>query len=163
MLLRRASWFVSALFVFVASWDACAADAPASVRVLRPARVWTAGEPLHAGWVVVVQGNRILAVGPEKSLEIPAGSSAVELPDTTLLPGLMDLHSHLFLHPYNETSWDDQVLKEALALRVCKSRALFGYKGSLCAVDIHRYGNLCLTRLLGFSSVSSLSVFMTSS
>jgi imidazolonepropionase-like amidohydrolase len=35
----------------------------------------------------------------------------------TLLPGLMDIHSHIFLHPYNETSWDDQVLKEPVAYR----------------------------------------------
>jgi imidazolonepropionase-like amidohydrolase len=35
----------------------------------------------------------------------------------TLLPGLVDAHSHLFLHPYNETLWNDQVLKEPLAYR----------------------------------------------
>src|SRR5262249_56372561 len=39
----------------------------------------------------------------------------------TLLPGLIEMHSHLLLHPYNEASWDDQVLKEAYALRVCRA------------------------------------------
>jgi imidazolonepropionase-like amidohydrolase len=89
--------------------------------VLKPARVWTDGEPVHTGWVVVVAGNHIRAAGPEKSVEVPAGAQVVELPDTTVLPGLMDAHSHLFLHPYNETSWNDQVLKEPVAYRTLRA------------------------------------------
>lgn len=94
--------------------------APQGVIVLRPAQVWTAGEPVHAGWVVVVEGNHILAVGPEKAVT-PAGAQVIDLPGATLLPGLMDLHSHLFLHPYNETSWNDQVLKEPVAYRTLRA------------------------------------------
>ncbi|NWO67902.1 amidohydrolase family protein, partial [Escherichia coli] len=45
------------------------------------------------------------------------------LPGTSLLPGLIDLHVHLFLHPYNETSWNDQVMKEPLALRTARAVA----------------------------------------
>ena len=95
--------------------------AASSAVVLKPARVWTDGEPLHTGWVVVVEGNHIRAAGPEKSVNVPAGAQVVELPDTTLLPGLMDAHSHLFLHPYNETSWNDQVLKEPVAYRTLRA------------------------------------------
>ena len=95
-----------------------AAESPV---VLRPARVWTDGEPVHTGWVVVVSGNQIRGVGPEKSVQVPAGAQVLELPDTTLLPGLMDVHSHLFLHPYNETSWNDQVLKEPVAYRTLRA------------------------------------------
>ena len=95
--------------------------AATSAVVLKPARVWTDGEPLHTGWVVVVEGNHIRAAGPEKSVTVPAGAQVVELPDTTLLPGLMDAHSHLFLHPYNETSWNDQVLKEPVAYRTLRA------------------------------------------
>ena len=95
-----------------------AAESPV---VLRPARVWTDGEPVHTGWVVVVSGNQIRGVGPEKSVQVPAGAQVVDLPDTTLLPGLMDVHSHLFLHPYNETSWNDQVLKEPVAYRTLRA------------------------------------------
>ncbi|WP_229215715.1 amidohydrolase family protein [Duganella sp. CY15W] len=50
-------------------------------------------------------------------MNIPAGAERIALPDTTLIPGLMDLHSHVLLHPYNETSWDDQVLKEQVEYR----------------------------------------------
>jgi imidazolonepropionase-like amidohydrolase len=70
---------------------------------------------------VLVQGQRIAAVGPAASLAAPAGARVVDLAGTTLLPGLIDLHSHILLHPYNETPWDDQVLHEALALRVARA------------------------------------------
>jgi imidazolonepropionase-like amidohydrolase len=89
----------------------------ASTVILRPARVWSGGVS-HEGWAVHVGGERIEAAGPAVARE---GAETVELPGTTLLPGLMDLHSHLFLHPYNETDWDDQVLKEAEAYRTIRA------------------------------------------
>jgi imidazolonepropionase-like amidohydrolase len=105
--------------------DAAAADPEVAggggAVVLRPARVWTEGAPVHTGWVVAVLGNHVLAVGPEKSVHTPPGAQVIDLPDTTLLPGLMDVHSHLFLHPYNETSWNDQVLKEPVAYRTLRA------------------------------------------
>jgi imidazolonepropionase-like amidohydrolase len=85
--------------------------------LLRPACVWTDGI-MHDRWSVLVRGERIAAVGSD----IGAGDAEViELADMTLLPGLMDLHSHLFLHPYNETPWDDQVLKESEAYRTVRA------------------------------------------
>ena len=63
------------------------------------------------GWVVLVRGDRIAAVGPAADVSA-AGARVVELPGMTVLPGLIDAHSHLLLHPYDETSWDDQVLRE---------------------------------------------------
>ncbi len=93
----------------------------ASAILLRPARVWTEGEPVHEGWVVLVQGNRIAAVGAAGKVAVPAGAQVIELPGATLLQGLMDLHSHLFLHPYNETLWDDQVLKEPVPYRTLRA------------------------------------------
>jgi len=85
--------------------------------LLRPDQVFTAEDStVHPGWEVLVEGNLIKAVGP--GLAAPNGSRIIRLPGTTLLPGLMDIHSHLFLHPYNEKSWDDQVLKEPFAYRV---------------------------------------------
>ncbi len=97
---------------------ALAADIPASV-LLQPAAVWTGlDDAPHPGWAVLVEGNRIKAVGPSASVSPPPGTRVIALPGMTLTPGLMDLHSHLLLHPYNETSWDDQVLKESEAYRV---------------------------------------------
>jgi imidazolonepropionase-like amidohydrolase len=92
------------------------------VLVLRPARVFDGvGPQVHEGWVVVVRGERIDAFGPADQVKIPAGARSIALPDATLLPGLIDAHTHLLLHPYSEAKWDNQVLKEALALRVCRA------------------------------------------
>ena len=90
--------------------------------LLKADRVFDArGEQAHAGWVVLVRGGRIAAVGPAAQVEVPADAQVVDLPGTTLLPGLIDAHSHIFLHPYNETLWNDQVLKESLAYRTIEA------------------------------------------
>jgi imidazolonepropionase-like amidohydrolase len=94
--------------------------AQSPVIILRPARVFD-GTEAHAGWVVVVRGERIDSAAPADKLTIPDGARIIDLPKATLLPGLIDAHTHLLLHPYNEATWDDQVLKEALALRVCRA------------------------------------------
>jgi imidazolonepropionase-like amidohydrolase len=94
----------------------------ASPVVLKPARVFDGIHPeAHDGWVVVVRGERIEAAGPAGTVKVPEGARTIDLPGATLLPGLIDLHTHVLLHPYDEAPWDDQVLKEALALRVCRA------------------------------------------
>ena len=99
---------------------AAAQPATPTATLLRPAAVFD-GQDLHPGWVVLVEGAKITAAGPAASVAVPAGAQPVDLPGLTLLPGLIEGHSHLLLHPYNETSWDDQVLKEPLALRVARA------------------------------------------
>jgi imidazolonepropionase-like amidohydrolase len=96
-------------------------DAPI---LLKPDRVFDgiSGTP-HAGWVVVVSGEKITAAGPADAVEVPKGAKVIELPGTTLLPGLIDAHSHLLLYPYDQKRWDDQVLKESHAERVCRATA----------------------------------------
>ena len=93
-----------------------------TVYLLKPARVFD-GETaqLHKDWVVVVRGEKIESVGPASSLQIPAGAKTIDLPGLTLLPGLMEAHSHVLLHPYSETVWNDQVAKESLSLRVARA------------------------------------------
>jgi len=97
-----------------------AAPAVAQPILIRPERVFDGvnGAP-HDGWSVLVEGDHIVAAGPNVSA--PAGARVIDLPGTTLLPGLIEGHSHLFLHPYNETLWDDQVLHEPLALRTARA------------------------------------------
>src|SRR2546427_6459724 len=100
--------------------------------VLRPARVFD-GESaqLHDGWVVVVRGEKIDAAGPATAVRIPAGAESIELPGLTLMPGLIDAHSHVLLHPYSETPWNDQAAHESLALRI--SRATNHLRSTLAA------------------------------
>jgi imidazolonepropionase-like amidohydrolase len=109
------------------------ATAPASV-LLRPARVFDAvSQAPHEGWAVLVTGNTIAAAGPAAEIKAPAGATVVDLPGATLMPGLIDAHSHIYLHPYNEASWNDQVMKETLAYRTvaaviyCKDTLLAGF------------------------------------
>ncbi len=97
-----------------------AQEGPAAAYVLKPARVFD-GVAMHDDWIVVVRGKKIDAAGPADKIAIPKGARVIALPKTTLLPGLIDAHTHLLLHPYNEASWDDQVLKQPLSLRVCRA------------------------------------------
>lgn len=97
--------------------------------LLKPDRVFD-GETLHTGWVVLVKNNRIEEAG-NMAFKLPAGTEIMELRGMTLLPGFIEGHSHLFLHPYNETSWDDQVLKESRAERT--ARAVNHAKATLMA------------------------------
>ena len=95
--------------------------APPAPILLKPARVFD-GEAMHEGWVVLVRGTQIDAAGPPASIAAQ-NATAVDLPGTTLLPGLIEAHSHVLLHPYNETSWNDQVTHELLALRIARATA----------------------------------------
>src|SRR5712671_4481266 len=88
--------------------------APVTTTLLVPDRVWDGVEDApHSGWAVLVTGNKIIAAGPRSQISVPAGA--------TTIPGLIDAHSHVLLHPYNETSWNDQVLHESLALRTARA------------------------------------------
>jgi imidazolonepropionase-like amidohydrolase len=92
------------------------------VYALKPARVFDGvSTKAHEDWVVVVRGDKIEQAGPANKVKIPAAAIIIDLPNTTLLPGLIDAHTHVLLHPYNEAKWDDQVLKQAQALRVCRA------------------------------------------
>jgi imidazolonepropionase-like amidohydrolase len=95
---------------------------PETVYLLRPAHIFD-GESaeLHDGWVVLVRGERIESVGPATEVRAPAGAKLIELPGMTLMPGLIEAHSHILLHPYSETPWADQVAREALSLRVARA------------------------------------------
>jgi imidazolonepropionase-like amidohydrolase len=97
-----------------------ALPATAEPILLKPAQVFDGVDPHpHPGWQVLVEGDKIAAVGP--NLTAPAGATVIDLPGETLTPGLIEGHSHIFLHPYNEAKWDDQVLHEPLALRTARA------------------------------------------
>jgi imidazolonepropionase-like amidohydrolase len=99
-----------------------AASVPDSRWLLQADRVFDARDgQVHAGWAVLVEGERIVAVGPRRGIEAAPGATTIALPGTTLMPGLIDAHSHLFLHPYDETPWNDQVLKEPLPYRTIEA------------------------------------------
>lgn len=100
-----------------------AAQTPPAI-VLKPDRVFdgTSGEA-HVGWVVLVKGDKIQGAGKADDIasQSPKGAQVIDLPGMTLLPGLIDAHSHLLLYSYDRTAWNDQVLKESHAERVCRA------------------------------------------
>ena len=118
------------LALLLLALSACAQD----VTVLKPARVFD-GETSHEGWAVRVRGDRIEAAGPAASIDT-ANAKVIDLPGVTLMPGLVEGHSHILLHPYNETPWNDQVAHEGLALRV--ARAVNHLRDTLMAGLHHR-------------------------
>ncbi len=123
--MKRSLLFFSFLFVAIVS----TAQQPDKYILLKPDRVFD-GETMQTGWVVLVKNNKIEQAGA-MMFKLPAGTEIIELKGMTLLPGLIEGHSHLFLHPYNETSWDDQVLKESRAERT--ARAVNHAKATLMA------------------------------
>lgn len=92
----------------------------AQTTILKPDQVFD-GEELHKNWIVIVEGERIKGVGLAKDLTIPNNATTVDLKGTTLMPGMIEGHSHILLHPYDETGWNDQVLVESISERVVRA------------------------------------------
>jgi imidazolonepropionase-like amidohydrolase len=90
--------------------------------ILKPDWVFD-GEEMHDDWIVIVKGNKIIVCGNERQFSFSdfPKFQVKYLKGQTLLPGLIEGHSHLLLHPYNETGWNDQVLKESKAERVVRA------------------------------------------
>jgi imidazolonepropionase-like amidohydrolase len=116
---RRATWLTVLLLQVVAFAQAPSPRAPDAATVLKPARVFD-GDTMHEGWAVRVQGDRIQAIGPAASVST-SSATVVDLAGLTVLPGLVEGHSHVLLHPYDETSWNDQVLHESLGVRTARA------------------------------------------
>ncbi len=109
----------AAVLGVLALGGAIAAQQPPQAVVLRAARVFD-GTTMHEGWTVRVRGDRIEAAGPAAGVAA-ADAKVIDLGGATLMPGLVEGHSHVLLHPYNETTWNDQVLHEGLALRAARA------------------------------------------
>ena len=123
------SFAISALMLITVAGQSmaqgAAARAPAGpphLVLLQPDGVFDGtSDAVKKGWAVLVSNDRISAVGPLAGITVPADAERIALPGTTLMPGMIDMHSHLLLHPYDETPWNDQVLRESLALRIARA------------------------------------------
>lgn len=79
------------------------------------------GTEMQKGWAVLVEGSKITAVGPGAQIKVPEGAIRLNYGNSTILPGLIEGHSHLLLYPYNQTDWDTQVLKETDSYRTARA------------------------------------------
>lgn len=118
--MQKARWIFRTLTAFSLSTAVIAAGEPAPSILLRPAAVFD-GNVVREGWAVLVTGDKIVAAGPAAEISAPANTRTIELSGQTLMPGMIEGHSHLLLHPYNEATWNDQVLNESAALRVARA------------------------------------------
>lgn len=117
-------------FILLSITHLFAQQANDTYTLFKPDRVFD-GQQMHAGWWVLVKGKHIEAAGEPGTITAPASAKIIELKGTTLLPGFIEGHSHMFLHPYNEVSWNDQVLTESRAERT--ARAVVHAKETLMA------------------------------
>jgi imidazolonepropionase-like amidohydrolase len=108
--------------------------------VLRAARVIDGtGSPPLANGAVVVTEDRIVAVGPFASLTVPTGARVVQLGDATILPGFIDLHTHVAGRTLGDPGWDDASVRDYQAFG-----AILGVK------------NLEKTLMAGFTSIRNV-------
>jgi imidazolonepropionase-like amidohydrolase len=124
-LMKKSILFLILFFCLVINIPVRTQTTPAKMTtayLLKPAHVFD-GESaeLHDGWAVLVSGDRIDAVGPASGIQAPADVKVIDMPGVTLMPGLIEAHSHVLLHPYSETPWNDQVARESVALRVARA------------------------------------------
>jgi len=121
-MMRWSSLLLFLLALLLSSQAQRPAPAPETVYLLKPARVFD-GESaqLHDNWAILVRGQKIEAVGPASTIQAPANAKVIDLAGLTLMPGLIEAHSHVLLHPYSETVWNDQVARESLSLRVARA------------------------------------------
>jgi imidazolonepropionase-like amidohydrolase len=108
------------LAIFMTNLTAAAEHPASSPFLLRPDAVFD-GKEMHTGWAVLVRGDKIEAAGPTATIAVPNETTTIDLAGDTLIPGLIEGHSHLFLHPYNETPWNEQVTNESLSFRTAEA------------------------------------------
>lgn len=109
----------------------------ADYTLLRPAHIIDVGNgELISAQDILISGNKIIAIGSQAEIQqshpIPLENlNIIDLAGLTVLPGLIDAHSHVLLHPYNEVNWNDQVMLESRAER--SARAVMHLKATLDA------------------------------
>jgi imidazolonepropionase-like amidohydrolase len=98
-------------------------EAPSPLLLTGAAVLDADGVSYLAGRAILIVDGRIVQIAPESELQVPPEATRLALDGLRLLPGLIELHAHLLLHPYDQASWDDQVLKESLELRTIQGVA----------------------------------------
>ena len=122
--IRRPLIRVAILLASIAASASLNSTVSADTLLLTGARVLApAGDRWLEDRAVLIVDDRISSVAPAATIDAPADARTIDLPGLRLIPGLIDLHTHLLLHPYNEASWNDQVLRESLGLRTARAVA----------------------------------------
>ena len=121
---RAAALVLGLSIAFSTSVSAQTAVRPEAVTVIRAGTLIDGRSATpRRDQVIVIRGNRIETVGDAASTKIPAGAQAIDLSGSTVLPGLIDSHTHLFLQGEDpaEGGYDVQLLKHGLAFRAARA------------------------------------------
>ena len=87
---------------------------------VRAGRLFDGTEKLAANQVILINGNRIAKVGPAEQVQVPAEAEVVDLRHATVLPGLIDAHTHVF---GNGPDFDNQILRDSYQYRTLTALA----------------------------------------
>ena len=88
--------------------------------VVRAGRLFDGTEKLAANQVILIKGDRIVKVGPAEKVQVPADAEVVDLTHATVLPGLIDAHTHVF---GNGPDFDNQILRDSYQYRTLTALA----------------------------------------
>ena len=124
MSMFRCCTFVLALALGVAAQDNIGAPALRGVTVIRAGTLIDGkSDSSRHNQVIVIRGNRIESVSDAASAKIPAGANVIDLSRATVLPGLIDSHTHIFLQGEDpaQGGYDANILKYPLALRAARA------------------------------------------
>jgi imidazolonepropionase-like amidohydrolase len=120
--MTKCSGLVMTCFVL---WScAVVAQSGAGVTVIRAGTLIDGkSDKPRANQVIVIRGNRIESVSDASSTKIPAGASEMDLSKQTVLPGLIDSHTHIFLQGEDPAKggYDANILTQGLALRAVRA------------------------------------------
>ena len=108
-------------FCTLASAASAQSSAPADHWIaVRAGRLFDGTEKLAANQVILIKGERIVKVGPADQVQVPADAEVVDLSHATVLPGLIDAHTHVF---GNGPDFDNQILRDSYQYRTLTALA----------------------------------------
>ena len=113
--------------LLITALSVVAAVAPLRAQTAKPVAIKAVrlfdprSESLLRDQVVLIQGDRVVEAGPSERVRIPPVAQVIDLGQATVLPGLIDAHTHLFLTGESAGRYDEQLLKESWQFRTIEA------------------------------------------
>lgn len=118
------AWVCAGLLLVLGAAPSCAQEKQEKVIAIRAGRLIDGkSDQARTNQVIVIRGNRIASVGDAASTQIPSGAQVIDLSRATVLPGLIESHTHIFLQGEDpkEGGYDANILHYGLAYRAARA------------------------------------------